>query len=415
MTLEDVDKAVNDVYLLSDPGVVRLLIATVVSNLINKESKPVWLLLIAGSSSGKTALLQMFDGLKDRIFPIDTLTVNTFSSAMERHKPTSLLEIARDGVLVFKDFTTLTSMHKDNLREIMGQLRAIYDGSFNKKTGNGVNVDWVGKLGVIAGGTTAVQRKMREYSDQGERFVNYVMVTPDPKAMTDRALTNLDEIKEKERSLQGVITRFVDYILAKPQVPHDLPPVVRENIISLTDFCTLARSPVTMSFKTGQVEFVPDREMPARMAMMFMSLAKIFIFMEPSNRLTLEDAEIVYKCALDSIPPDRRLILRLLTKFTEASTKDLAIELNYPTDPVRNWCSQLNALKIIDRKGAGKGDVWNLKAEYRPIIAQFDHILMTDIPLQHSDEAEKAFDSNETELAAQKPAEMDWGAFADHE
>ena len=57
-------------------------------------------------------------------------------------------------------------MNEEGLREIMGQLRSIYDGEFTKRTGNANDVVWSGKIGIIAGGTIASQRKMRQNTKQ---------------------------------------------------------------------------------------------------------------------------------------------------------------------------------------------------------------------------------------------------------
>jgi len=171
ITIDEVEKAVNEVYLLVDKGIIRIIIATVLANRLKLSEKPVWLLILAGSSSGKTALMDIIRNCGKWIIPVDALTTNTFASGLKRDEETSLLHKASDGILVFKDFTTLTSMNEEGLREIMGQLRGIYDGTFDKKTGNNVDVTWEGKIGIIAGGTGAAARKMRQFSEQGERFV----------------------------------------------------------------------------------------------------------------------------------------------------------------------------------------------------------------------------------------------------
>lgn len=412
ITLKKIDEEVRKVYILQDKGVVRLLIAATVANLMNISDKPVWLLLIAGSSGGKTALMGLLNGLPEYIHGIDTLTVNTFASGFGGGDAnSSLLHKANGGILVFKDFTTLTAMNKDGLKELMGQFRAIYDGEFTKKTGNGKDITWTGKLGVIAGGTMAVQRKMRDFAEQGERFINYYIDQPDPIDMTLRAIRNRTSIKEKEEKLQEMVRDYVYDIMATKDkgVTRALRPEIEQNIAEIANFATLARSPVLLNFKTNRVEFVPDREMGSRMATMFANLTAAFMLLHPNGDLTNDDADIIYKCALDSIPSDRRMILKLLTKYESSTTKNIAINLNYPTDPILSWCSQLNAIKILDRASPDKGtsDVWKLRPEYRKLISKFDHIEMTDKPLEYADTVLEKYDKQESEMESANLDETD--------
>lgn len=380
MTIEELEAKINEVYVLKDPGVVRVILATVIANKLGLSDKPVWLLLLAGSSGGKTALLQLVDKCGPWIVSIDTLTTNTFASGLKGPQEASLLWKANNGVLVFKDFTTVTSMNEEGLREIMGQLRAIYDGTFDKKTGNNADTAWVGKIGIIAGGTIAAQRKLRQFSEQGERFINYIMKVADAKEITMRAINNQRNLKGKEQELSAITAQFVNEILEKQKGKTlDLDEQTKIDMVELADFATLARSPVIMDkIKTDRVLFVPDREMPARMGMMLTNVIKALGLISSSETIGKLEKDIIHKIALDSIPVERRVILRLLTEYKEASTKNIAIYLNYHTDTVRAWCYQLNALKLIDRiaHGDGASDTWVLKQEYRILLSQFDDVRM---------------------------------------
>lgn len=388
MKIADLEKEIQDVYLIEDKGIIRIILATIIANKLGLSSKPVWLLILAGSSSGKTALLQMLDNIGDWIIPIDTLTTNTFASGLQRSEEVSLLWKANQGVIVFKDFTTITSMNEEGLREIMGQMRAIYDGSFDKFTGNGADIHWQGKIGIIAGGTIATQRKMRQYSEQGERFINYVMKAPDSKEMTRRAIKNQKGLKGKEEYLQVQVAQFVNEKIAKVQKSElVISEDIKEQMVEVADFCTLARSPVTIDPKTGRVEFVPDREMPPRVAMMLTNIAVALMILCDEEELSHDNALILYKSAMDSIPVERRLILRLLAQFRGATTKNLAVKLNYPTAPIASWCNQLNARGIIVRAGTdGTSDVWKVKDAFKKTILDYENLTSIEVDLVPTEE-----------------------------
>lgn len=392
LTIEQIEQKVNDVYLLVDKGIIRMVIATVLGNRLGLSDKPIWLLLLAGSSSGKTAIMGIVDKCGPWMVPIDTLTTNTFASGLKRDEEVSLLYKANNGVLIFKDFTTITSMNEEGLREIMGQLRSIYDGEFTKRTGNAADVEWKGKVGIIAGGTIASQRKMRQFSEQGERFINYIINVADSKEITRRAMHNQKNLKIQADYLAEMVAKFVDDKLKtinKDQlvIPHE----IKEAMIDVADFATRARSPVTMSKKDPtMVEFVGDREMPPRMAMMLGNIAVALMVMCEEKELGPLNAKILYKTALDSIPVERRIVLSVLAKYSKATTKALATHLNYPTQTIRAWCNQLNALKIINREsgGAGRGtsDSWSLKKDYKETMIKYENIEEVDQELEESED-----------------------------
>lgn len=388
MDIKELEKEIQDVYLLNDKGIIRIILATVLANKLGLSSKPVWLLILAGSSSGKTALLQTLEKIGDWIIPVDTLTTNTFASGLARSEEVSLLWKANNGILVFKDFTTLTSMNEEGLRELMGQFRAIYDGSFDKKTGNGQDVKWVGRIGVIAGGTIAVQRKMRQFSEQGERFINYIIKAPDSKEMTRRAVKNQRKLKEKEEYLAEVVASFINTKLLEVQDDDlKIPEDIENEIIEVADFCTLARSPVILDKRTGKIEFVPEREMPSRVAIMLTNIAISLMMISNEKELSRENALILYKTAMDSIPVERRMILRLLAQYRGSTTKNLAVKLNYPTGPILSWLGQLNARNLIIRAGTnGTSDVWKIKDEFKNIVLRYEDLQEINEDLQPTEE-----------------------------
>jgi len=376
ITIEQVENKIKDVYLLVDEGIIRIVLATVLGNRLGLSDKPIWLLLLAGSSSGKTAIMGIIDKCGPWIVPVDTLTTNTFASGLKRDEEVSLLWKANNGVLVFKDFTTITSMNEEGLREIMGQLRSIYDGEFTKRTGNANDTLWVGKVGIIAGGTIASQRKMRQFSEQGERFINYVLKIADAKDITRKAMSNQKNLKEKSNEIAEFVAEFINEKLSTINKESlEIPLEIKEAMIDVADFATKARSPVTMSKKDPtMVEFVGDREMPPRMAMMLTNIAIALMILCDETELSMFNAQILYKTALDSIPVERRIVLKMLAQYREATTKALAQHLNYPTQTVRAWCNQLNALKMIDRSSSGKSDTWMLKKEYKEVMCKYENI-----------------------------------------
>lgn len=391
-TIEQLEEKIKEVYLIIDPGIIRIVLATVIGNRLGLADKPIWLLLLSGSSSGKTATMDLLSKCGPWMVPVDTLTTNTFASGLKRDNEVSLLYKANNGVFIFKDFTGIMNMNEEGLKEIMGQLRNIYDGEFTKRTGNDADVEWKGKVGIIAGGTIASQRKMRQFSEQGERFINYIMNVADAKQITKRALTNQKGAKIKADELAEMVGKFVNNRINAVQSSNlTIPESIQDAMINVADFATKARSPVTMSKKDPtMVEFVGDREMPPRMAIMLSNIAIALMVISGEETLGDLNASILYKTALDSIPVERRLILRVLAEYPRASTRAIATHLNYPTMTIRAWCNQLNALKMINRISAGQGvgtsDTWVLKPEYKNVMREYEGIEEVEAELEEGED-----------------------------
>ncbi|MEA3399322.1 MAG: hypothetical protein U9R00_02295 [Patescibacteria group bacterium] len=396
--LKEVEDAIGKLYLIEDKGVIRTLLATIIANRISRNTKAVWMLFIAGSSGGKTMLTNLLSNVGKWIIPVDTLTTNTFASGLNRDKSTSLLDEANNGIIIFKDLTVLINLNRESLVEIMGQLRGIHDGEFVKRTGNEVAFKWEGKVGIVAAGTIAVQRKLRQFSPDGERFLNYRIKLPDPDDVTKRVLLNesRETFAQEEEDLFNMVSEFINDIIDNtlPMSSREIPQCIQDEITEISNFATLARSPVEMNFKNPKlVMFVHDREGPARVAKMLVNLADALMIISNEEVLSRFNSKILYKIALDSIPAERKMVLELLAKYRNATTSSIGIRLNLPTETVIAWLSQLNALSIVKKTKPGSSFVWELKKKYKDLMVDYIGIDKIDEELDEIEEKEGLFNA----------------------
>lgn len=431
-TIEALEAEVRKVYLMVDDGVIATLCATVIANRMKLD--PVWLMLVAPSSGGKSELLNALMGLKF-IFPVSDITVNSFASGF-KGKPgeeTSLLWKANYGILVFKDFTSILSKDKEAKKAIMAQLREIYDGRYDKTTGNGKNISWKGKIGAIAGATEMIYESLADMSAMGDRFIMYTLEQPPRDEVARRMFQNSGDMSEKRAHIQNCFTSYINYVLENQSSdPIDLGEELQEEILRVADFATRARSAVLTDFKTGAVDFVPTPEMPMRVISQLCNIANAFLIMQraaPVDRLKQMGAHPVdpnvlqprfknalYKISMDSIPKKRRMALQALASYTDGvSSGGLAAMLNYPTETVKKWFYALNGLGICERmkNGGRHGDEWKMRDEYRKIMQEFDKIKIISGSLFESDAGDdfESFLEGDThavldELEARERAEL---------
>lgn len=426
-TFKEIQQTFEKFLLLKDKDFIRLTYATIIGNQMPSQ-RPIWLMLVAPSSSGKTTALNAFNGLKlknpvsgEMIEPthnISDLTENSFASGMNRgDKQTSLLhKMPYGGVMVFKDFTSMISKNEQSRMTIMGQLREIYDGAYTKRTGNGEDVLWNGKIGAIAGVTEAIFQHMESMSAMGDRFVLYQVNQPDRVEVTKykinqitTGVTEYSTMPILKEMTQQYLQRAFDAMAKSENIKLELNEKQINEIVAVADFCTMVRSGLNIDKYRNRITFVPTPEMPMRMFEQMYAIAVSFMFMrkldEPdcSNEIPKEDLAVIYKIAFDSIPVVRRIALEYLTLYDGGvTTAALARKINYESEVVAGWLAQLNSLGIVRRnKQSSGGNGWTLEERFRTVMEKLNHAKalgksLGDDDEVDSDEVDRHWNTNKT-------------------
>lgn len=394
ITFDLVQKSYDNALLLEDRDLIRLIAASVIAN--QMDGNPVWLMIVASSSGGKTATLMTLDELeflpgKRVTYFISDLTENTLASGFKvtGGGDASLLnQMPIGGIMIFKDFTSMLTKRHEVRDTIMGQLREVYDRKFDKRTGNKQDVAWKGRVGALAGVTEAVHEYMASMSVMGDRFIMYAPKQPDRRLLL-RFMMGLKEQKNNQEKLlmvaretmQGYLKSCVQNISKAKMLMKDDD---KEHLMEVADFVTKARSGVIEDQRTGAVRFVPSAEMPTRLIDQLLSIGTALCLMRVVDgkdpTLDENDMKLLYKIAFDSIPLKRLWALRELAIYIQGvSTAGIAATIGYETDVVKQWLAQLNALGIINRmKNMGRGDLWTLRDEYRSIMVTYQNVQTKD-------------------------------------
>lgn len=384
-------QAVFDKHLsLRDRHVVKLLAAFIIANRNGRD--PLWLFLVAPSSSGKSELLGSLSKLPF-ITELDTLTTNTFASGQQRAgKESSLLLKMNNGILLFNDFTTILAMNKETRAEILGQLRKIYDGKYTKKTGNGVDIDWKGKIGMVAAVTSIIHQKQQEFASMGERFVQYSMVPPDREAVQYAKFKNSFHMREIREEFQDAFKSYIDHVLSVTEdTDIEFDDETKDMIVKISDFSSQARSGLSVSDRTGKVDFIPDSEIPTRITSQLITLAIGLCYLNASQpggtlQLNNDDKYIIVKVALDSVPRKRRQAIQAMAKYKLGVTAAaLATELGYDTEVMKSNLQELTALKLAKRVSRNDTYFYVLEDKYRATIEKFEEIVPLDTHLISED------------------------------
>lgn len=409
ISYEELEKTIKKWLLVPDTGIIKLLPAIIIANRLPR--KPIWLFLIGPSGGGKTEFLSGLCDLPD-IYVISLLTQNTFLSGMPGKGDMSLLPQVDKKNLIFKDWTNMLSQNRDARAEIMGQLRDIYDGHVKKPFGNGKVAEWGpgGKIGIIAGTTPAVDMQQQMHATLGERFIHYRLTMPDRREVTRRALYNDNKKEEMEVAIRNAFYAFMKGIDTK-RVPPEMPDDVKEELINLANFCTMARSGVIREFSyKKEVLFVPAAEIPTRIAQQLHTLADSFSIIN-GGEFKKEDMDIIYKLALDSIPQTNKMVMMEMARGNEQTTSQIATSLGYPTAPIRMYLENLALLNVCkrvkaqDSESGGNADKWTLYPEFVDILRKYEKIQIFES--EKEKEAEKIIDEEEFKQATLLGLETD--------
>jgi len=180
--LKDIKKQWEEFIVLKDHRAIDMMLATIIGNMV-LDKDPIWLMVVAPSSGGKTTLLAPIVDIENVYF-VDDLTEKTLLSGYKvKGKSASLLQMIGSGIMAFSDFTSILSKNTVSRGEILSQLKLVYDRKVSKYTGTG-GVKWEGKIGFLGCATADIYSHLESGRSMGERFIYYWLDVPTDEEIT---------------------------------------------------------------------------------------------------------------------------------------------------------------------------------------------------------------------------------------
>ena len=371
-TLAEVVQAFGRWLNLPNTDAVVVVLGAVAANLV-EGADPVWLLVLAPPSSGKSEILRAAASLP-YVHSAATLTEGALLSGTSRREYADeargglLREIGSFGILLAKDFGSVLSMNRDTRAALLAMLREVYDGDVTRHVGTsgGQTLHWRGKVGLIAGATPAYDQHTAVISAMGDRFV---LSRPEASDRDEQSATALgldfEQVAQMRKELDAAVVGLFRKELPKSTRLNDAE---KKRIGALADIVTHARSAVIRDGYKQEIEFVPEPEAPARFAK---ALAQLKAGIEQIGASPVQTWRIVRKTAFDSMPALRLMVIKALYakglygSNASMSTTDVAKECRHPTRTVRRTLEDLTVLRLVQRTEAGaeqdgRADYWRL-------------------------------------------------------
>lgn len=366
ISLEEVVAVFQKWLHLPDTSAVKAVLAAVVANLLPGD--PAWLMLIGGSGWGKTELLQSLRGLRYAHVAATVTEPALLSGTSKRERDANakgglLREIGDFGLLVLKDFTSILSMHREARGQVLAALREIYDGDWTRYVGidGGKSLSWQGKLGVVAGCTPTIDSHHAVIGAMGERFVSFRLRAEEDEALAKQAVAHAGH----EPAMRRELSRAVANLFAGLTIPEVFPAVdeaAQGRIIDLAVLVCRCRSAVERDSHTREIELIPDREAPSRLALV---LTRLFVGLRLLGVPAAQAWPVLRRIGMDSMPALRRQVFeQLVGRGAPVTTTDVATAVRYPTQTTRRALEDLAAHQVVQRipGGEGKADQWELTA-----------------------------------------------------
>jgi len=347
-----------------DLPVVDYIASTIAAVRLGEATELVWSWLKGPPGVGKTEICRPVMPL-DYTQAIDTLTQNSLVSGLvdESGRDFSLIPELDGKLLIIKDFTAILRKDPKVLDAIMGQLRAIFDGSYTAAFGSKGLCPYTARFGIIACVTPEIDWIPSPNLNLGERFISLrigrrlpprnVRWKEDVKMLNrsgSKAVWRLELAQEMERLLLPIQKPIKDW--APPMLDPNSPET--ERLLSTADLVTRFRAlPVKSRLSTP--------ETPKRLLHQLHQMAGARAFLDDREDWSKEDFDLVVRVGYDSLPAEALAFLRALWKAGTISSDDLARRTNITYERVRAICNQYVESGLIIRRQ--KGTSWSLSKE----------------------------------------------------
>lgn len=325
---------------------IRACLATAKS--LDIDTVPVWMLLIAPSSSGKTSYYVRCCEAYPRYQMSDEISMAGVSSANARTWGQGLLnKLGTLGLWLMSDFTVVLNMREERRNELIGIQRRIFDGKY-ERWANGEKQEWKGRVHVVAGVTPGIERFHRVNSDLGERFL---------QIRVDRSSSCIDLIRKTDLQRQHW-QQFQDEILEGAKLFLDVAPIspflplsIARQIMDWADFISLGRVSTDCNYK-DEIVNVGHQEGAGRLHQQLSGLAIADAILMGDAEVGPRQLQLIERVAMDCLPWKRRAILSWF-RTDEAIIIPEVRNLSGITHPVAfsRAIDELEAIGAIERIG----------------------------------------------------------------
>ncbi len=438
---------ISESFFEPDIQAARIILGTAFAHYFPRVA-PIWMFVVGPPSSGKTAItIEALSGLtgmfgtnqpwgkhinemsldgsgkntnphwkdNEAVEIMSTINNNSFLSHQIGVDDPGLLEqisggkfymekndtrkiVAGNMLCLIPDFTVMASMNKEKRGEIMGQLRRIFDGRFEKKVGTRVTKIWQGKVSMLAATTPVIDKYTSIDSALGERFIQINW-----RASKDegRGKFTLQQMRRKAKgfNVKGPMKDMVRKLFANATAELlDIPDdnLVDDRLSALAELTADGRASVYgyLDEKTYRVKEIAGAEDIHRIIQEFYAQLSGISRLQDRSFPNEQDIQDVLRVGIETLPTYRSVVLQAAIEGKKLSDyagrdRDKRIE-----------ATKLCALGMIERADIGDAPV-KLRKKWESVVDRcgfdFSTVFENDGAAAGRERAEQA---RQTEMAA---------------
>lgn len=402
MTISELKAIYKKWLYLEQDDIIDVIFATCICNLVDGTA-PVNLHVVGASGGGKTALVDSLSGFpKTRSF--SKMTPQTFLSGWKGSKgePSVLkqMEAAGQKIMLFKEFTSVLNMRDDFCREVLGQFRELADMKVTRDTGQGADLGWEGKIGIITCTTSFIDKFQQENNQLGERFLFYRTFTKDQRKLTRAAQRNAIILTRVQQELKEAACAFLTEHDKAEYPAIQMPDDILDQIASIAEVAAITRSAVARSKYDKTLDYIPEKENATRLVQQLTNLAMGLATVQHKKSLDEGVVEIIRTVAMGSMHSIRNRIIQTMWKrqivgdeWTLMTTVNDFCRIHGAT--FNRFVEDLVMLEVIDKRKTGISQEIVLNPEFAKSIAGsgiFDGL--ERIPIVHEEDNDIGFVDN---------------------
>jgi|WetSurMetagenome_2_1015567.scaffolds.fasta_scaffold105807_1 hypothetical protein len=380
---DELSSWLNSWYYQPDLDGLRIVLCAAATHTYPQE-RPLWLLLIGDSGSGKTEIA--IDNLMDLpdAHALGRITPACFLSSREKGGRSNSL-LFRHGssqLWLFKDFTTFLSMRADQRAECAAQLREIWDGHNHSDTGCGDSLEWSGKVTVIAAATPEFEEHWAAMRNLGDRFMTVRWHEPDDRsAMAELVRSHAGH----EEEIHAEARRLVLDLWANRRQTARMPSAAQMRKLDvLANIVTVLQVHIPREGDSKRsIARIPNPAMPTRIALAISQVVRTHMDLFEHDEAGEQEFRLARRLAFESMPPARLRILSLVPDDgTKVSCGALFHGTRLPRNTLAREIENLVALRVLDDlpgSGWAEQSVW-LNGRFRERIAAAGVTFQTNDP-----------------------------------
>lgn len=314
------------------------------------QEKPLWLLIIGNSGSGKTELvIQSLRGLPEAR-AISKLTPSCFLSAREKggSKNSLLFRHGDSQIWLFKDFTTFISMRQEARIEVAAQLREIWDGELVSETGSGDSLEWRGKVTSIAVATPEFEQHWAALRGLGERFSTVRWRTGNAMDAMEKARIQTGNEELIRETISTHIATLFENRLTGGQGNEMPSGVWMRRIDRMALVVARLRTNIPRDTDANRsIMYIPEPEFPMRISLALSQIVRTHMDLFHKRAPGEVEFRLAQRLAFDTIPPARLQILQIIPHTGEITCGSLLYTSRIPRTSLQRLIEDLEALRVV--------------------------------------------------------------------